>query len=89
MGRGPLAQMVERGLRNFLPQWEVVQIPPAPGFFRLEFISIYTRLRIFEKCDGIWTQFNEKQKLNASLQYGRKVSILIMNKIGHASKVFK
>ena len=47
----------------------------------MEFISIFTRLQIFEKCDGIWTSLNEKQKLNASLQYGRKESILILNKL--------
>ena len=39
-----LAQMVERALRKFLPQREVVQIPPAPGFFCMEFISINTQL---------------------------------------------
>ena len=51
--------MVERVLRKFLPQREVVPIPPAPGFFRMEFISIEMRLQIFEKCNGIWTRLNE------------------------------
>ena len=67
---GRLAQMVERGLHKFSPQREVVRIPPAPGFFRVEFIPINTRLQIFEKCDGIWTRLNEKRKSIASLQYG-------------------
>ena len=71
--------MVERALRKFLPQREVVRIPLAPGFFRVEFISINTRHRIFEKCDGIWTRLNET-KIEASLQYGQKESILILNK---------
>ena len=34
--QGRLAQMIERALWKFLPQREVVQTPPVPGFFRVE-----------------------------------------------------
>ena len=52
--QGQLALMVERALRKFLPQREVVWIPPKPGFFHLEFISINTWLQIFEKFGSIY-----------------------------------
>ena len=43
ISRDRLAQMVERALWKFSPQREVVQIPPAPGFFHLELKYISLR----------------------------------------------
>ena len=37
---GLLAQMVERALQEYSPQWEMVRIPPAPGFFERNFESL-------------------------------------------------
>ena len=45
--------------------------------FSIKTIGIVT----FAKFHGIWTRLNEKRKLNLSLQYGRKESILILNKL--------